>query len=190
MNWKKVTPVILSIVSIAGIGATVYFAAKETPEANDNLEAARENKRDDLTKVDKAIILAKSYKKTLLFGGATVGCVIASQISNNKAQLAIAGAYPVLERTYKEYQGKVKDILGIDAHNQVVKSMVEDSVGQECELYDEEDDELYFDNLSDPETVRTFYDTEQQCYFYSTIQRVNIDGMEVLVLDTSYVEDI
>lgn len=177
MKLKQITPTILAIASVFGLGATVYFAVKETPDANENLNRAKENKHDELSKADTTVILVKSYKKTAIFGVATVACIIGSNVSNKRNQALLATAYPVLEQSYKEYKDKVKEVLGLDAHQKVMDEIAKDHVDHKkryisapgCFMSSNLDVE---DDLEEPEVIRTFYDAYSQRYFESTLQDV------------------
>jgi hypothetical protein len=89
----------------------------------------------------------------------------------------LASAYPILERSYKEYKDKVKEVLGIDAHNKVVDAIAVEKVPRtkkhifsDCGFT--ESDLNVNEDLDEPEVIRTFYDAYSQRYFESTLQDV------------------
>lgn len=175
---KQATPVVLSVFAVLGVGATVYMAVKETPEAEEKIKEAQANKHDELSTADKVILYAKGYKKTIGLGVATSACIITSQILNKKNQAALAAAVPLLERSYNEYKDKVKDIFGVEGHQKVVDAMAKDDIKKKVphrsssDKYILQSDLLFSEDLAESEVIRTFYDVHSKRYFESTLADV------------------
>lgn len=94
MSNKKLLPGLLALAGGIGALASVYFAIKETPEANKAVEeeAARreEAEEDEMTKKDEIIVMAPHYKKTAIITVGTVACIAGSYISGALAIGALA----------------------------------------------------------------------------------------------------
>lgn len=114
---QKVLPVILSIAGSIGVIGTSIMAVKNSK--NFKIEEGDDNK----VKVKKFI---KAYWPTILVGTATVGSITAGTIISKKVEASLTGAVIMLERGYNKYQGKVKEILGIDTHNKILSDIAKD----------------------------------------------------------------
>lgn len=142
--FKRNSATILTCVGAAGVVATAILTAKATPKAMALLEEAREEKGDDLTKLEVVKVAAPAYIRPVIIGAATVTCIFGANILNKRQQAAIMSAYALLDRSYKDYREKVEDLYGeeVDAHikKEVVKGKLTD---QEFELA--EGEELFYD---------------------------------------------
>lgn len=115
----------------------------------------------------------KCYIPVALVGGTTISCIVGANILNKQAQASLASAYALLDSSYREYKGKLKELYGEEAHNNIVDAIVK----EHCE-----DVYIHTDNLigtscldfitSDPEVTRTFYDSFSKRYFETTINKV------------------
>lgn len=123
MNLKvrQTLPIILSIVGSGGVIATTLLAIKATPKANKLLD---ENKdADKLTKIKKVLPV---YLPTILTGTATIASIVSSTIISKKTEASLSAACLMIDQGYRKYQGKVKELLGIDKHTQVIESIAKD----------------------------------------------------------------
>lgn len=115
---QKVIPIILSVIGSAGVVGTSILAVRDSKKYS----AA------DKTITKKATFkkFVKCYWPTILCGTATIGSITAGTIFSKKTEASLSAAVVMLERGYSKYQNKVKEVLGKDAHMNVVKSMAKD----------------------------------------------------------------
>lgn len=90
MKKGSVLSGVLAIGAVIGVMATTYFCAKETPEAMEALDEAKQEveNEEEMSIVDKAKVLAPHYIKTGISAGTTVILIASGHI----AHLVIAGS--------------------------------------------------------------------------------------------------
>lgn len=155
---KKHRTVISACVTIAGVGATVYSAIKESPKVKEVLE---EYKEHDVvpTKKEKARVIVTGFKKTFIFGGLTVANILYSVKAETKEKLAYHAALAAGEKMLTDYRNEIKKTVGEekekDIHEKsVVNNMVEPSVIPGCK----DDEVMYYE----PITARYFACTRER----------------------------
>lgn len=134
---KNNSPTILSVIAVGGLIGTTISAIKETPKVNELLDELD----DDTTKMDKVILLAKGYKFTLLFGGATTMCILGSDILSRAKYERLYSSYVCLANTFQQYRNKIKEVYGEDAETAIIDSIRKDkkeltNIDEEILLYD------------------------------------------------------
>ena len=134
---KNNSPTILSVIAVGGLIGTTISAIKETPKVNELLDELD----DDTTKMDKVILLAKGYKFTLLFGGATAMCILGSDILSRAKYERLYSSYVCLANTFQQYRNKIKEVYGEDAETAIINSIRNDkkeltNIDEEILLYD------------------------------------------------------
>lgn len=173
MNWfRKSSPVILCLVATAGVIGTAIFTAKATPKALQKLKEAKDEKGEELTVVETVKTVAPSYIPAAVIGVGTVACIFGSNALTKRNQIALIGAYTLLEQSFKEYKDKLKELYG-----EAVCKHVENSIHKEdCEEIIcsaptfVSNAELLPHEINEP--IRTFYDSYSNRYFESTLDRV------------------
>ena len=157
---KRYLPTILSAGACVGVIFTAVASSKAAVKAE-----------KEETKAGKV----KCYIWTAIIAGTTIVCIVGSDRINRKRQAGLLAAYALLEKRFREYQTGVKEVLGDDAHQQVVDHIVK----SECTPPDiwvanfvGEIGELIPSNLEDKDLTRTFYDLRSKRYFESTLARV------------------
>lgn len=142
--FKRNSATILTCVGAAGVVATAILTAKATPKALALLEEAKEEKGDDLTKLEVVKVATPAYIRPIIIGAATVTCIFGANILNKRQQAAIMSAYALLDRSYKDYREKVEELYGEEVDTHIKKEVVKGKLtGQEFELA--EDEELFYD---------------------------------------------
>ena len=118
------SPIALTILGCAGVIATAVTAVKATPKALKIIEKEFE----DVPPTKKEVVEAtwKCYIPSAIIGIATIGCIIGSTGISYKSQASLISAYTLLERSYKEYKDKVKELFGEDGEREVKASIVRD----------------------------------------------------------------
>lgn len=138
MRAKSVASVILGIVSVIGVAATAYMAAKETPKAKETLDNAKkkyseEHKKDidpetvqdehhetiiEMPTSEQIKIIIPCYKKTIMVAGGTILTIVGGHIVHVViTSSAMAGAY-VWQKKYLNLDKIVKDKakeMGLDS---------------------------------------------------------------------------
>lgn len=134
---KTNSPTILSVIAFGGLIGTTISAIKETPKVNELLDELDE----DISKLDKTILLAKGYKFTLLFGGATAMCILGSDILSKAKYERLYSSYVCLANTFQQYRNKIKEVYGEDAETAIIDSIRKNkkeliNIDEEILLYD------------------------------------------------------
>ena len=104
---KSNSSTILTCIGGVGVVATVVTAVKATPKAMALIEEAKEEKGDDLTKVETVITAAPAYITTAVLGVSTLVCIFGANALNRRQQAALTSAYALLDNSYKEFKAKV-----------------------------------------------------------------------------------
>lgn len=173
---KKNAPTILTSVGAVGVVTTAVLAVKATPKALQQLEVAKEEKGDELTRFEKVKVAGPAYIPATLVGVSTIACLFGADRMNKRKQAALMSAYTMLNSAYAEYKDKVNELYGDDANRAVQQAIANDKYEEK----EPEDDgkQLFFDEYSQqffratPETVlRAQYEInkEVQVNFYATL---------------------
>lgn len=126
-------------IGVVGVVSTTVMAVKATPKACYLIDLAVEQKIEQdedgdycglspynvgeeirvLGLVDTVKAVWKCYIPTVITGGLTIACFIAAYKSGSAKQAAIASAYSLVEKTLKDYQEKVIEIVGEDKDKEI-----------------------------------------------------------------------
>jgi len=144
---KKNASTILTGMGAAGVVATTVMAVKATPKAMVLLEAAKEEKGEELTKLEKVYVAAPVYIPAVLIGAGTIACIFGANALNKRQQAALMSAYALLDNSYKEYKKKVEDLYGkeVDGH---IKAEIAKDKYELSDIFTDEDAQLYYDEYS------------------------------------------
>ena len=137
---------ILTCVGAAGVIATGVFSAKATPKALRLIEAAEEEKGDDLTKFEMVKVAAPVYIPAALIALSTVTCIFGANALNKRSQAALISAYTLLDSTYKEYREKVAEVYGKESEENIRNLIAKDKYEPSNKPDDEK--QLFFDSFS------------------------------------------
>lgn len=132
---KKNSSTILTCIGVVGVVGTAVAAAKAAPKANKRIEDAKEEKGEELTKMETVLAAAPAYIPTAVMGLSTVVCMFGVNILNKHQQASIASAYAVVDRTFKEYKGKLKELYGEEADAKIRQSIANDHRDEEIVAY-------------------------------------------------------
>lgn len=154
---KKHRTVISACVTIAGIGATVYSAIKESPKVKEVLEEYKEN---DVvpTKKEKARVIVTGFKKTFIFGGLTVANILYSVNAETKEKMAYQAALAVGEKMFTDYRKEVKESVGADKEKEIHENSVINNMKELKTIPVCDDDEVMY---YEPITGRYFACTKE-----------------------------
>ena len=151
---------ILTCVGGVGVVATTVLAVKATPKALTLLKEAKEEKGEELTKLEVVKVAAPVYIPTALVGASTLACMFGATILNKRQQAALISGYALIDNSYKEYKNKVKELCGEDTDSLVRKEVAKDK-------YEKTD-------ISVNDHMQLFYDEFSGRYFESTTEKVLI----------------
>ena len=112
-KFSKVTPIILSIVGSAGVAGTALLAIKDTKKV-----------------VPEGTKTFKRYLPTILVGGASIASIAVGTIISKKTEAALGATVVALEQTYNRYQGKVKQMLGVENHQEFMKQIADEDIAK------------------------------------------------------------
>lgn len=169
---KKAAPIILSALSVIGVVGTAILSAKATAKALEQVD-----ERDDTW---------KCYIPTALVALATTMCIIGNGVLNRKTQASLLAAYAVLDRSYRQYRGKAKELFGEDADKKIRSSISVEQASPEIPEYDPKIFNAYdLDwGVDEQEKQHVFYEVVGQKMFVSTINRVR-QAEQMLAHDVS-----
>ena len=164
--FKRNSATILTCVGGIGVIATTITAVKATPKAIRLLDQARENKGDDLTKLETVKIAGPLYIPSIAIGIGTLACIFGANVLNQRSQAALVSAYALIDGTYKDYRKKVDELYGDEAGSQIRAELAKDKYEEE---YDkpvelEDDKRLYYDYYSKRYFEARPYDVQNAKY--------------------------
>lgn len=166
---KKNSATILTCVAAVGVVGTAYHAAKATPKALRKLEVAREEKGEELTKVEVVKVAAPAYVPAVLFGVSTITCIFAANALNKKQQAALMSAYALLDNTHKQYRNKVAELYGEEVDRHIKNEVAKDTLREA---------KLNMSSVTDENKV-WFYDEFSGQHFESSWDRVREAEYEI-----------
>lgn len=155
---KKSAPTILTVLGGAGVVATSVMAVKATPKALQLIEQAKEEKGEELTKLEVVNVAGLAYVPSVIVGVSTIACIFGANMLNKRQQAALMSAYALLDNSYKEYKKKVIELHGEEAAARIQEDIVRDK-------YEEED-------IPVEDGKQLFYDMYSERYFNATMEDV------------------
>lgn len=170
---KRNASTILTCAGGVGVVATSVLAVKATPKAMRLLDKAKEEKGEDLTKMETVKVAGPAYIPAAVTGVATVVCIFGANILNKKQQASLASAYALLDNSYKEYKKKVTELYGEEANTRVKEELAKDKyktteVSEGKKLFYDEFSERYFEStLAD--VLRAEYDLNRALSEYAGV---------------------
>lgn len=123
---RRNSPTILTFLGAAGVVATSIAAAKATPKAMALLEKTKEEKGEELTKLEMVKVAGPAYIPAVAIGASTIACIFGANALNKKTQASIMSAYALLDTSYKQYKSKVKELYGENSDRNVKKEIAKD----------------------------------------------------------------
>lgn len=135
LKIKKHSPEILLVTGTVGVVASTVMACKATLKVEEIIDGAKdkldmihrvssdptkakqypeEDSKKDLTIVytQTAVKLIKLYGPSVTIGVASLACMIGSNRILNKRNAALAAAYAAVDKSFKEYRGRVIERFG------------------------------------------------------------------------------
>ena len=139
---QKHSPEILMGVGVVGVVTSTVMACKATMKLNDILEESKET-RDKIKEVENnpkyedkyspedakkdlainyvqtGMKVAKLYAPAVLLGGASLGCLLASNDILRKRIAALSAAYMTVDKSFKEYRNRVTERFGEEVEKEI-----------------------------------------------------------------------
>ena len=103
---------ILVATGIVGMLTTTVIAVKATPKAMQLIEEAKEEKGEELTKLETVKAAAKVYIAPAITAVTSTACIIGASKINRRRNAALATAYAISEAALNEYKDKVVATIG------------------------------------------------------------------------------
>ena len=164
---QKHSPEILMGVGVVGVVTSTVMACKATMKLNDILEESKET-RDKIKEVENnpkyedkyspadakkdlainciqtGMKVAKLYTPAVLLGGASLGCLLASNDILRKRNAALSAAYMTVDKSFKEYRNRVTERFGEEVEKEIrygikaeqIETTVVDEDGNETTVTD------------------------------------------------------
>ncbi len=172
-SLKHYTPTLLSIVASLGVIATAALSVRATPKAIQILKKKCAEDEQEPKKLDVIKATWHCYIPAALVGISTIGCIFGANALNRRQQASLASAYALISQSYKEYQEKVKELYGEEAHKAVMTALVTEKVDKDHTIIATA---MYGATTLDfgdtDEEIHTFYDCFSNRPFESTISKV------------------
>lgn len=123
---KRNSSTILTCVGGIGVIATAVLCANATPKALRAIDIAREDKGEDLTKLEVVKVAGPCYIPAAAVGLSTLVCIFGANVISRRQQSSLISAYALLDNSYKEYKRKVAETYGSDANDKIKDAMIKD----------------------------------------------------------------
>lgn len=144
---KKNTSTILTCIGGAGVVVTSVLSVKATPKAMALLEYAKEEKGEDLTKMEIVKTAGPAYIPAIVTGVSTIACIFGANILNQRQQAALMSAYALLDSSYTEFKDKVKELYGEEGYEHVKEEIAKDKY-EKSDISQDDNMQLYYDEYS------------------------------------------
>ena len=149
MFLRKNSSTILTCVGAAGVVVTAVTAVKATPKALALLENAKNEKGEELTKLEVVKIAGPAYIPSVVLGVSTLACIFGANVLNKRGQASLMSAYALADSSYKDYKKKVAELYGDDAGSKIRAAIVKDKYEEEPVPPVEDGNRLYYDYYSE-----------------------------------------
>lgn len=164
---QKHSSTILTVVGAAGVIATAVTAVKATPKAIKLIEKAESNKGEKLTTMETVVVAGPAYIPSAAIGASTIVCIFGANALNKRQQAALASAYALADNTYKEYRGKVKELLGDETDIKIREAIAKDKRNDDVVAY-----APGITTLASRGEKILFYEEYRGAYFEATMEDV------------------
>ena len=141
-------PTILTCIGGVGVAATSIMAVKATPKALALLEEAKQEKGEELTKLEIVKVAGPVYIPSIAMGTATIACIFGANILNKHHQASLMSAYALLDNSYKEYKKKIEELYGAEANSRAVEELAKDHYEEDDYIFEEDNKKLFYDEFS------------------------------------------
>lgn len=169
--FKQNSSSILTGAAAIGLLATAVAAAVETPKAMTRLNIAKEKKGEDLTPVESVVTVAPAYIPAAIIGASTIACIFGANVLSQHKQAALASAYALADSTYRQYRGKVVELLGKDTDERIIDAIAKEKRNEDT-IISSSGGFCALNSLPYTGEVVTFYDEFRGTYFEAPMDAV------------------
>lgn len=145
------------------------MSVKATPKAIKLLEESEKDKGEKLTKIEVVKTVAPAYIPAAILGISTIACIFGANILSKNNQAALASAYAILDRSYKEYRNKVSELYGEEAEDRVKNEIANDHY-EEYERDEDCEEDVIIEEESDD--MKLFFDYNTLTMFRAPMNKV------------------
>lgn len=126
---------ILSITASFGVIGTTISAIHATPKAEMMIREKERHDRKTMTTSQKIFTSWRCYIPTIIFGTATIGCILGGNALHLKREASLISAYAFLEKRIKENELSLEEAEVMDSFD--IKSFTEtEAISFYFEYYD------------------------------------------------------
>ena len=140
---KRNSATILTGIGAAGVIATAVTAGFGAIKASKLIAETREEKGEELTKLEIVCAVAPAYIPPVVIGISTIACIFGANALNKRQQASLISAYALLKESYSEYRKTVTDIYGEEA-DEKVKSVINEKKYESTEVKPKGENKLVF----------------------------------------------
>lgn len=169
--FERNSSTILSCIGAVGVVFTSVLTAKAAVKASKILEEDEEDKGAKLTAIETVKAVGLRYIPAAVVGASTVACIFGANVLNKRQQASLAGAYALINSSYKEYKSKLKELYGEEAHKNIVDAVAAEKCG-EVHISAESLASVCSQEIESDTEPRLFYDEYSGRYFETTIEKV------------------
>lgn len=130
---------ILTGCGITGMFCGGIMAVSATPKAMQNIEDEKKKLgKEKLTKLETVRVTWKCYVPAVITSAAGTVCILKGYSITAKRTAALATAWTVTDNAFREYRGKVTEMLGEEKEKEVeteiAKDRVREDIAEECSV--------------------------------------------------------
>jgi len=168
---------VLSFLGVVGVLATGYLSAKATPKAMKKIEELKKDGKER-TKWEMFRQIAPIYIPAIIVGAATMASTVSSTIISRKTEASLASMALLADRGWRRYKNKVKEVLGIETHKDILDSIAKDEKQKDEKVKDRGPLKLYWMEQIGyfwalPENVQEAYaDINQRIQVYDSDKKI------------------
>ena len=122
----KHSPELLTAIGIVGMGVTTIMSVKATPKALKQIEEARDEKGEDLTKIETVKAGWKPYIPAAITGVTSIICLLGANSIHTRRNAALVTAYQISTTALNEYKDKVVETVGEATAKEIRDRVVEE----------------------------------------------------------------
>jgi hypothetical protein len=123
---KDNAPSILSGIAITGVIGTAVLAVRATPKALAELEVLEDV--DPPTVKEKVAVTWKLYIPAALTGAATIACIVGVNAIGARRNVALVGAYTLVDTAFRDYKEKVLEEIGPNKEQKVREAVAQERI--------------------------------------------------------------
>lgn len=158
---------ILTCVSAAGVVGTSVLTAKAATKASKLLDQAKEEKGEDLTKMEIVQVAGPAYIPAIALGVTTVASIVGIGLLSKRQNASIISSYTLLDQAYKNYRAKVEEMYGENADNVVRNEIAKDRFEESGYVKEFEDKQLFYEEFSGRYFESTIEDVKDAEYHFN-----------------------